>query len=364
MRFGLTDEQTALRDTARAFFSANAGRDELRRVIQPDAEHDPRLWARMSEEMGLTGLTVDIEQDGAGAGFVELAVVLEESGRVLLSAPLFSTAVLAVSALQQSGDPAAQDEWLPRLATGGLQATLAYLDDDAETRAARNGAGWTVHGRKSYVIDGDTAGLVLVTAETDAGLSLFAVHGDASGCDRVRLDALDPTRHLADLSFDGVEAQLIGDEGAGAVVLRRTLDIAAVALAAEMVGVAQSALDMAVAYASTRVQFDRPIGSFQAIKHKCADMFIDVETSRALVMHAAWAVSHGTASLSEVASMTIAHASDACFRVVAQNLQILGGIGYTWEHDGHLYFKRGKSSSQLLGSSDSHRELVASAVGL
>lgn len=364
MRFAYTEEQIELRDAVRGYLRANVDSAELRRAVEPGAEHSSKLWKAIAEQLGLTGLAVNEEHGGSGAGFVELSVVLEETGAVLLPLPFFASAVLAVTALQQSGDDEAQERWLPALAAGELIGTFAHHGSFDDVTARRTKDGWELTGEKRYVIEAEAAGLLLVPARTDSGVSLFAVDAATSGLTRAGLETMDPTRRLADVRFDSVSAHLVGAEGAAQDGLARTLDIAAVALSAEMVGVAQRALDIAVEYAGTRMQFDRPIGSFQAVKHKAADMFVALETARALVMRASWAVASDADDVPELASLTLAHVSDACFSAVAQLLQILGGIGYTWEHDAHFYFKRGKASGLLLGSADLHREVVAEAIGL
>jgi alkylation response protein AidB-like acyl-CoA dehydrogenase len=224
--------------------------------------------------------------------------------------------------------------------------------------------GWQLDGRKSFVLDGHTANLILVVARTGDSLSLFAVPADANGLTRTALPTLDQTRKLARLDFAAVPATLIGSVGDGAAVLSRTLDVAAIAQAAEQLGGAQRALDMAVEYAKVRYQFGRPIGSFQAIKHRCADLLLEVESLRSAVQYAAAAVAEDSAEVPVVASLVKAYASDVYFHVAAENIQIHGGIGFTWEHDAHLYFKRAKASELFLGDASYHREHLAARIGL
>jgi alkylation response protein AidB-like acyl-CoA dehydrogenase len=215
-----------------------------------------------------------------------------------------------------------------------------------------------------FVIDGNNANLVLVAGRTDKGVSLFAVEGGAAGMTATPLATMDQTRKQARLEFTSTPARLVGEEGAAAPVLSRTLDLAAVALAAEQVGGAQRCLDMAVEYAKTRIQFGRPIGSFQAIKHKCADMLLEVESAKSAAYYAGWAAAEDSEELPVVASLAKSYCSEAYFHAAAENIQIHGGIGFTWEHDAHLYFKRAKSSELMLGDPSYHRELLAQRIGI
>ncbi len=364
MDFELSDDQRAFQEAVRKFLQANSSSADVRRFLDGSASYDRRVWASMAHELGLHGLVVADEHGGAGAGFLELALVLEEMGRAMLCAPFFATVVLAGTALRCANDSAAEQAWLPKIATGDVVATLALVDADGPTTARRTSRGWALNGRKTFVMDGVSADLVLVTAETGAGLSLFAVRAPADGLTCTPLPVLDPTRPLAQLDFDRVDASLVGSDGGAAEPLARTMDLAAIGLAAEQLGGAQACLDMAVAYAGSRVQFGRPIGSFQAIKHKCADMFVDVETSRCAVYVAAWSVDNDPDDLPLLADMTGSFASDAFYRSAATNLQIHGGIGYTWEHDAQLYFKRATASARILALPSARRESVAHRIGL
>jgi alkylation response protein AidB-like acyl-CoA dehydrogenase len=274
--------------------------------------------------------------------------------------------VLATYALLNSGDQAAAEEFLPGMAEGTTIATLAGPEDDGawsteslQTRARRDGDGYLLDGRKSFVLDGHVADLILVVAQADAGPSLFAVRGDAEGLTRRPLTTLDMTRKQAALTLDGVPAALVGTEGGAADVVTRTLRLAVVALAAEQVGGAQRCLDMSVEYAKIRMQFGRPIGSFQAIKHMCADMLLEVESARSAAYYAAWAAQDESDELPLVSSMAKAYCSEAYFRAAADNIQIHGGIGFTWEHDAHLYYRRAKSTELMLGTPGEHREIAA-----
>jgi len=366
MIFAFTDEQRELAATLRRFLQDKSPSAEVRRLMQTEAGYDPQTWSQLAGQLGLPGLVIPEKHGGSGAGPVELAVASEEMGRALLCAPFFATAVLAAQALLASGDEAAQEEFLPGIADGTTIATVAVCEDDGgwttdgvATRARRSGGGYVLDGRKSFVIDGHTAGLLLVVARADGGPSLFAVRGDADGLGRRPLETLDLTRKQAALALDAVPARLIGAEGSAADVVAATLRLGAVALAAEQVGGAQRCLDMSVEYAKIRMQFGRPIGSFQAIKHMCADMLLEVESARSAAYYAAWAAQDGSDELPLVASLAKACCSEAYFRAAADNIQIHGGIGFTWEHDAHLYYRRAKSTELMLGTPAEHREIAA-----
>jgi alkylation response protein AidB-like acyl-CoA dehydrogenase len=371
MNFAFTDEQEELRKTVRSFLENKSSEEAVREQMETDNGFDPAVWSQMGEQMGLQGLSIPEEFGGSGYGFVELGIVLEEMGRALLCAPFFSTAVLAANTLLQSGDDAAKQKYLPAIASGETIATLAYVEPSGKwdesgitMQATKSDGGYTLSGTKSFVLDGHTAGLILVAAKTDAGISLFAVDGDASGLTRTNLSTMDQTRKQAKLDFDNTPAELIGEEGKGWDTLETVLDLAAVALAAEQVGGAQKVLEMAVDYAKVRVQFGRPIGSFQAIKHKCADMLLEVESAKSAAYYGMWCASEMNDELPSTASLAKAYCSEAYFHAAAENIQIHGGIGFTWEHPAHLYFKRAKSSELLFGDPTYHREQLAQRIGI
>jgi alkylation response protein AidB-like acyl-CoA dehydrogenase len=370
MNFAFSEEQEELRRSVRRFLQEKSPSTEVRRLMETTDGFDPAVWDQMANQLGLQSLAIPEAYGGAGFSFVELTVVFEEMGSALLCAPYFSTVGLGANALLSSGDEAAKKEFLPGIAEGTTKATFALTEDsgqwDVESVALRASGGpqWTLSGHKMYVIDGHTADLILVAARTDKGLSLFAVEGSASGLVRTPLATMDQTRKQARLEFSSTPARLIGEEGAAAPVVQRTLDLAAVALAAEQVGGAQRCLDMAVDYAKTRIQFGRPIGSFQAIKHKCADMLLEVESAKSAAYYAGWAAAEDSDELPVVASLAKSYCSEAYFHAASENIQIHGGIGFTWEHDAHLYFKRAKSSELLLGDPSYHRELLAQRIGI
>jgi alkylation response protein AidB-like acyl-CoA dehydrogenase len=371
VNFAFSEEQEELRRSVRRFLEDKSPSTEVRRLMETTEGYDPAVWDQMGSQLGLQGLAIPEEYGGSGYSFVELVVVLEEMGRALLTAPYFSTVALAAGALLASGDDAAKKEFLPGIAAGETIATVALTEpsgrwDEAGVtmEAAKGGDGYTLTGEKSFVIDGHTASLILVPARSGGGVSLFAVEGSAAGLTREPLSTMDQTRKQARLEFSGVPAPLIGEEGAGWGALSKTLDQAAVCLAAEQVGGAQRCLDMAVEYAKVRIQFGRPIGSFQAIKHKCADMLLEVESAKSAAYYAGWAAAEDNDELPVVASLAKAYCSEAYFHAAAENIQIHGGIGFTWEHDAHLYFKRAKSSEILFGDATYHRELLAQRIGI
>jgi len=371
MNFAFSEEQEELRRTVRAFLDQKSPETEVRRLMETEEGYDTAVWQQMGEQLGLQGLAIPEEFGGSGYTFIELAVILEEMGRRLLCAPFFSSAVLAANALLHSGDDAAKKEHLPGIATGETIATLAFTEENGRwdeagvtATATKAGDGWTITGTKSYVLDGHIADLLIVAARTDAGVSLFAVPADASGLTRTALTTMDQTRKQAKVELSSTPATLVGTDGQGWSVLDRVLDLAAVALAAEQVGGAQFVLDMAVQYAKDRVQFGRPIGSFQAIKHKCADMLLEVESAKSAAYYAGWCAAELNDELPSVASLSKAYCSEAYFHAAAENIQIHGGIGFTWEHPAHLYFKRAKSSELLFGDPTYHRELLAQRIGI
>jgi alkylation response protein AidB-like acyl-CoA dehydrogenase len=371
VNFAFSEEQEELRRTVRAFLEDKSSSAEVRRLMETTEGYDPAVWEQMGSQLGLQGLAIPEEYGGSGYSYVELIVVLEEMGRALLTAPYFSTVALAANAILHSGDDAAKKELLGGIASGETIATVAMTEDngrwDAEgitAAATKSGDGYTIDGHKMFVLDGHTANLIIVAAKTGDNISLFTVAGDASGLTRTPLATMDQTRKQARLEFSGTPAKLLGTEGEGWPVLSRVLDLAAVALAAEQVGGAQKCLDMSVDYAKVRVQFGRPIGSFQAIKHKCADMLLEVESAKSAAYYAGWAAAELNDELPTVASLAKAYCSDAYFHAAAENIQIHGGIGFTWEHDAHLYFKRAKSSQLLLGDPTYHRELLAQRIGI
>lgn len=385
MNFVPSEEHEELRRSLRRFLEDRSPPAEVRRLTETADGYDGRVWREMAGDLGLQGLTLPEAHGGSGYGPVEGAVVFEEMGRALLCAPFFSTVALAANAVCSSGDRAAMADLLPGVASGETVATLALTEagggwepDEVTVRATPTGGGGHIlDGEKSFVTDGQVAHLVLVVARSGTppragadGISLFAVDGDAPGLTRTALPTLDQTRRQARLGLAATPGRLVGEEGRAWPGLSRALALAATALAAEQVGVAQRCLEMSVGHARTRVQFGRPIGSFQAVKHKCADMLVQVEHARSAAAYAAWVAAGGADEadggddLAVVAPLAEAYCADACFAVAEETIHVHGGLGFTWEHDAHLYFKRAASSRVLLGPPSHHRELVARGIGL
>ena len=373
MNLGVSAEQRELRESVRRFLAERAPLTRVRELMETTDGTDPDVWRQASTQLGLPGIAVPEEYGGAGFSFAEQAIVLEELGAALFTGPYLASAVLAAHALLASDDEAAKKDLLPGIAAGETVATLAFTEDDGSwdpaaiqlAAAKQTHDGWRLDGHKSFVLDGHAADLVLAVAATETGqLSLFAVTATADGLTRRPLPTLDQTRKLARLAFDRTTARLIGEPGQGRGVLDRTLDVAAVALAAEQLGGAQRALDMAVEYAKVRQQFGRPIGSFQAIKHRCADLVLEVESLRSAVGYAAAAVAADSTEVPVLAPLLKAYASEVYSHVAGENIQIHGGIGFTWEHDAHLYLKRAKASELFLGDASYHRDRLATRIGL
>jgi alkylation response protein AidB-like acyl-CoA dehydrogenase len=363
--FAITPEQIQLRDTVRRFLVSKSASADVRRLMATTEGYDPELWRRMATELGLHGLAIPEQYGGAGFGLTELALVFEEMGRALLVAPFLSTVALAAPLLIALDDEAACAQYLPEIADGSLLATVAISEpagrweaDAVTCSATPSGADWLLDGVKTFVLDGHVADLLLVLARAhDGELGVFAVAADAPGLSRTPLETLDPTRKLARVELAAVPARRIGPADVR-TALTRTLEFVATALAAEQTGGAERCLHLAVEYAKVREQFGRPIGSFQAIKHKCADMLMSVESARSAAYYAAWTADAEPGEFPRAAAVAKAYCSDAYLRVAAENIQIHGGIGFTWEHDAHLYFRRAKSTQHLFGDPRHHRARV------
>jgi alkylation response protein AidB-like acyl-CoA dehydrogenase len=347
--------------------------------MQSELGWDPEVWERIGSELGWTGVIVPEELGGAGLGWIELVGLMEEMGAALLCSPYFSTVCLGANALLVAGDEAQRKAWLPRIASGELLATLAWCSPGARSGAdaiavewRRDGADYVLDGVARPVIDGHAAGWIAIAARApgssgSSGVCLFALEGQNPGLERRPLVSMDQTRRLAELELRGARVPAsarLAREGEAWPALARILDRAIVALCAEQVGGAQRCLDLSVAYAKERHQFGRPIGSFQAIKHKCANMLLGVESARSAAYYAGWAASEDEPDLPALAALAKAYCSEAYFRCAAEAIQIHGGVGFTWEYDPHLYFKRARASEALLGTPSEHRERIAAHIGL
>ena len=373
MKFSFTDEQQEFRTVVRRFLEDTSPTTEVRRLMQTTEGYDADVWRRLSGELGLTAVHIPEAYGGQGFGIGELAITVEEMGRALLCAPYFASTVLAATAILKAGSEAQKQALLPDIASGRTIAAFAFTEENGRwdaggvgATATASGGGYRINGVKSFVLDGHTAGLVVVVARQPGsvgsdGLSLFTVRGDAPGLDRRSLEAMDPTRKLARLAFSNVEADLLGTEGQARGPLAQTLDIARICLANEMVGGAERLRQSAIEFANLRYQFGRPISSFQSLKHKAADMLLDVELAKSAAYYAAAAADEGDDDLPAIASLAKAAASDAYMQTAIHTVQIHGGIGFTWDNDTHLWFKRAKSSEAFLGSAAEHRERLMQA---
>ncbi len=388
MEFRFTDEQKMIRETAESFLQDVSTSEAVRKAMATEAGYDPELWQRICTELCFQAITIPEQHGGMGLGYVELAAVLEQMGRVLLCSPFFSTVCLGVNALLVAGSEAQQAAFLPQIVEGTLTATLAYTG----AAAARSGGDWganavtatyqkngdsfTLNGELRYVIDGHTADLLIVAARAEnsqgeQGISLFAIPAHTAGITRRWTPTMDQTRHQADIVLQNVSVQasaLMGAEGKAWPALSNIISLAKIAVAAEQMGGAQEILDKTVAFMQERVQFGRSIASFQAVKHKAADMMLKCEVSRSAVYYAACVAQEVlnadgdktiAAELHEAAAMAKGYCSDTFFFNAGNAIQLHGGVGFTWEYDVHLYFKRAKSSELFLGTAAQQRELVA-----
>jgi alkylation response protein AidB-like acyl-CoA dehydrogenase len=368
--FSFTDEHEELRATVRAFLESHSDEAAVREQMATERGYSPEVWQQLAEQMGLAGLMVPEEHGGAGMGYVELLIVMEEMGRALLCAPYLSTAVFATNALLHCADETTRKELLVEIAAGRATATVAHAEPNGrwdlagvEMQAEATGDGFALTGEKTWVLDGHTADVLLVVARSDEGLALFRVDADTKGLTRTLVPSLDTTRKLAELRFDATPARRIS-AGDQTEALGRVLALTQAALAAEQVGGAQKCLDMAVDFAKTRLQFGRPIGSYQAIKHKCADMLVEVEFAKSAAYAACFGAAADADDLLESAALAKATCSEVYFHAAAENIQIHGGMGFTWELPCHLYFKRAKASELFLGDAAHHREVLADLIGI
>ena len=379
MNFGFNEEQELLRSTARKFFDNECSSETVRKLMDSPEGMTPDLWKKLAEQ-GWLGLIVPDEHGGMGLGIVDLVVLMEEMGRAVVPGPYFSTVLLGGLAILEAGTEAQKKAWLPKLASGDARATVAWMEPTADLGArgitlpaTAKGGGHTLNGTKLFVQDAHTADVLVVAARTgtgktaEDGISLFLVPKGSAGLTVTLLPTMDQTRKLCEVTFKDVAVgpdALMGQPGSGWAPLARVIDRATVGLCAEMCGGAQKVLDMTVEYAKIRQAFGRPIGSYQGVKHKAADMLVDVENSKSITYYAAWAMDEGVAEGPLAVSMAKAYVSDAYRRVSGAGIQLHGGIGFTWEHDLHLYFKRAKGSEFTFGDATWHRERVAQLVNL
>jgi len=378
MDFGFNQEQELLRNTARKFLENECTSEFVRARMAEPAGVTDAFWTKLAEQ-GWTGLVYPEEYGGTGLGFVDLTVLMEEMGRAVMPGPFFSTLLGGLTILE-AGSAAQKKEWLTKIAAGEAKAALAFTEPNARWDAAavavtarEAGGKYTLSGTKLFVLDAHVADVIVVVARTreskrsEEGLSLFLVPKGTRGLSVKLLPTMDQTRKLCEVKLEDVVVgadALMGPRDGGWTPLARVLDRATVALCAEMCGGAQRVLDMTTEYAKIRIAFGKPIGSYQGVKHKAADMLVDVENAKSLTYYAAWAVDENVPEAALAASMAKAYTSDAFRKVAGAGIQLHGGIGFTWEHDLHLYFKRAKSSEFTFGDATYHRERVAQLINL
>jgi alkylation response protein AidB-like acyl-CoA dehydrogenase len=368
--FGFSEEQEMLRDAAKRFLADNCPTKFVRQMMADATAHDAGFWKKLVD-LGWPGLLIPENYGGQGGSFLDMTVVVEEAGKALVPGPFFTTALLGAPLVIAGGSDDLKKDVLPRMAKGEFIGTVAIAEssgrfdaDGIQMKATKSGSDYVLSGEKFFVPDAHVANGMAVAARTGGsgakGVSLFLVPANAKGVTVTQLKTVDMTRRLCHVKFDGVKAEgMIGKVDEGWPILSRALNIATAALATEMVGTAQKALDLSVEYAKTRVQFGKPIGSFQAVKHKCVDMMVAVENARSLVYYACWTVDTGNDEQATSVPMAKAYASDMAKNVTSEAIQVHGGIGFTWEHDMHLYHRRALAGEANFGNAPVHRESVA-----
>ncbi|HXG27522.1 MAG TPA: acyl-CoA dehydrogenase family protein [Nevskiales bacterium] len=370
MNFALTDDQAMIRDAAAGFLADASNSAAVRRAMASAEGFDVAVWQRIGGELGWCGVAIDEAHGGMGLGPVELVLIQEQAGRRLLCAPFYSSVCVGAPLLQELATDAAQAKYLPRIAAGTLRTAVPtygaieeWVAEASHLHARAVGKGWVLEGELHYLMDGASADLLLVYGKLDdGGLGLFAVPRTARGVVVTSLKTWDPTRRFADVKFAGVTAgERIDDPARVDAGVLRMASLARLYLAAEQLGGAQQCLDMTVEYTAGRKQFGRPVAGFQAVKHRCAQMMVQVESLRSAVYGAA-ALAAGavdTEALALECAMAKAMASEAFFFCAQEAIQLHGGVGFTWEYDPHLYFKRAQASSHWLGTAEQLRERMA-----
>jgi alkylation response protein AidB-like acyl-CoA dehydrogenase len=368
MQFSFSDEQEQFRDVVRRFATDKSPTTAVRALMATERGYDPEVWQQLSQDLALPGLALPEVYGGSGFGAIEVGIVMEEFGRSLVCAPYFASAVLAARAIVLAADETQKQDLLPPIASGEVIATLAVAEskgawdeNDVELVAERTDGGYTLTGSKRFVLDGHVADQLIVAGRSHKGVSLFAVDPSDASVTVALVDTMDPTRKLTNVTLNGSPGLLLGTEGEAH--LDETMQFAHAALANEMVGGAQQLLDTALEYTKLRVQFGRTVASFQAIKHRLADLLLEVELAKSAAYYAAEAIAEND-DAAEAASLAKAQASEAYLAAAIQCIQLHGGIGFTWENDTHLWFKRAKSSEVFLGSPHEHRERMMQAMGV
>jgi alkylation response protein AidB-like acyl-CoA dehydrogenase len=360
--FDLLAEQEEFRQVVRLFTRKYSPSATVRRLMATESGYDQSTWEQLGSQLGLAGLTIDPRHGGSGGGPVELAIVMEESGRSLLGGPLFATVVLAVNALMVSGDRAAQDEYLPRIAAGGLTGTVAFESGPDPRRVTGRAdhlvEGWRIAEYCGVAVDGRTAQFLIVAAQTASGPSLFAVDPAAAGVTIDALETFDLTRKQAAIRIADAPARLLGALGDGRDALERLIDVISAVWAAEQVGVAQRCLDDVLSYLGQRMQFGRVVASFQSVKHQCAELAVALELARSAAYQAAWSAASGDDDRVLHAHIARARCADVAVRTALECIQLYGGIGFTWEHDAHLFLRRAKSAQVMFGGVGYHTAAI------
>lgn len=364
MSASFTEEQEELRRYARQWLDERAPLDEVRRVMETDEGFDGAQWAELAD-LGWLGMAVDESHGGAGYGFMEQAILAEEMGRSLYPSPFLATVAMGAHLVARLGTAGQKAEILQAIVAGEHRLAVAAGSCARHDFTARRTAdGWLLSGSARFVLDGHTAHMLIAEAAGDAVSRLFLVDLAANGVSREPLDVMDLTRPQAEIRLSDVGATPLGEGGEEQQALATMMDRAIGVLAMEQVGGAQACLDMSVKYAKDRHQFGRPIGSFQAIKHMCADMLVAVESARSAAYHLAWALDNDPDEVAVAVPLAKSYCGDAYFQAAADTIQIHGGIGFTWEHNAHLYLKRAKSSQLLFGDGASHRSELAERLGV
>jgi alkylation response protein AidB-like acyl-CoA dehydrogenase len=356
MQFGLSESQQILKDTARKFFAGESPIAAVRKSMETDTAYDAALWTKLAEQ-GFTGIIAPEEFGGMGLGKVELVLLMEEAGYALLPGPFFSTVALAGSVIEACGSPEQKKKYLGSIAAGQARSTVALVEAAGSWNPENlkiNAAGNKLTGTKLFVTDAAVADFIVVISRD----GIFVVDAKAPGLHIEPMNGMDLARKIYSVEFKNTPAEMLGNSGG----LAGALNVATAALCAEMTGGMQRALELTVAYAKTRKQFGKPIGIFQAVQHLCADMYLETESSRSATYYTAWALEESTPDAAVSVSVAKMYASDAARNVGNRGIQVHGGMGFTWENDIHLYYRRAKASETMLGDATFHRERIARLV--
>jgi alkylation response protein AidB-like acyl-CoA dehydrogenase len=371
MQFELSETQQTLKNTVRKFLAAECPMAEVRKLMETETAFDAALWSKMAEQ-GWTGMLIPEEYGGFGMGMVEMAATLEEMGRALLPGPFFSTVVMAGTLIEKAGSEEQKQKYLGAIARGEAKTTVAFLEDPpawtpqgVQLKARASADGYVLDGVKLFVPDAGVADFIVVIARLEGELALFVVGRDAASISIRPMQSMDLTRKVYEVGLEGVRVaagDLLASGQAALQALSKARAMATAGLVAEMTGGMQRLLDLTVEYAKTRKQFGRPIGQFQAVQHQCADMLVFTESTRSAAYYAAYAIQEGIPQAPLAVSVAKAYASEAYRETGNRAIQVHGGMGFTWENDAHLYYRRAKVSEQVFGDATFHREQIAKLV--